>query len=123
GRFPEVRPLGELAREVRTELRAGVVQVVGEPGRPINRVVVACGAGGEFLGEAIRAKADVLLTGEARFHDYLAAQAQGLALLLPGHYATERFGVEELANRLQGKWSELTVWASRDESDPVQWVV
>ena len=70
---------------------------------------------------AVRARADVLLTGELRFHDYLAAQASGLALVLPGHYATERFGVEELARQLQGRWPELEVWASKRERDPVQW--
>ena len=64
----------------------------------------------------------VLLTGEARFHDYLAARAQGVALVLPGHYATERCGVEELAVRLQEQWPDLRVWASRCESDPVNWV-
>jgi hypothetical protein len=32
-----------------------------------------------------------------RFHDFLPARAQGLALVLPGHYATERCGAEELA--------------------------
>jgi dinuclear metal center YbgI/SA1388 family protein len=120
GRLPAARSLSELAREVKASLMAGVLQVVGEPGRPIDRVAVACGAGGEFLGDAVRAKADVLLTGEARFHDYLAAQAQGLALLLPGHYATERCGVEDLAQRLAQQWPELTVWASRSEQDPVQ---
>jgi putative NIF3 family GTP cyclohydrolase 1 type 2 len=77
------------------------VQVVGDPARTIERVAVACGAGGEFIPDALRCGADVLLTGEARFHDYLAARAEGLSLLLPGHYATERFGVEELAGRLQ----------------------
>ena len=44
--------------------------------------------------DAVGAKADVFLTGELRFHDFLAAQAHGLSLVLPGHYATERFGIE-----------------------------
>jgi putative NIF3 family GTP cyclohydrolase 1 type 2 len=92
---------------------------VGDPAAPVGRVAVVCGAGGEFLHDAVRARADVLLTGEMRFHDYLAAQAQGLALVLPGHYATERFGVEELAARLREQWKDVEVWASRRERDPV----
>src|SRR5207248_2216005 len=84
-------------------LHSGPVQVVGEPGRPVRRVAVVCGAGGEILGDAVRARADVLLTGETRFHDYLAARAAGLALVLPGHYATERGGVEDLAGRLRAR--------------------
>ena len=60
--------------------------------------------------------------GEMRFHDYLAAKAQGLALVLPGHYATERCGVEELAERLRLQWPALDVWSSRRECDPVTWL-
>jgi putative NIF3 family GTP cyclohydrolase 1 type 2 len=97
------------------------VQTVGDARKRVARVAIVCGAGGEFLHDAVRARADVLLTGEMRFHDYLAAQAQELALVLPGHYATERFGVEELADRLQEQWKDVAVWASRSERDPVTW--
>ena len=114
-------PLGEAARQARTMLRAGAVQLVGDRERAVQRVAVACGAAGEFLGDAARARADVFLTGEMRFHDYLDARVRGVALLLPGHYATERFGVEDLAERLARQWPESTVWASREESDPVTW--
>ena len=70
---------------------------------------------------AARARADVLLTGEMRFHDYLAARARGVALLLPGHHATERPGVEMLAGRFKAEWPGLEVWASEREADPVTW--
>jgi dinuclear metal center YbgI/SA1388 family protein len=115
-------PLGELARTARTALGAGMVQAVGDLARPVRRVAIGCGAGGELLGDALRCGADVFLTGELRFHDYLEAQARGLALVLPGHYATERPGVEDLARRLQEQWPQLQVWASRREQEPVQWV-
>jgi dinuclear metal center YbgI/SA1388 family protein len=120
GRLPNPLSLEQLARVTRENLKAGQVQYVGAPGQTIKTVAIACGAGGEFLGDALRQNADVLLTGEMRLHDYLAARAQGLALLLPGHYATERFAMEELANRLEARWPELQVWASRRERDPVQ---
>ena len=121
GSLEQSRPLGELAAAVKTALGAGPVQTVGDPRRPVQRVAIVCGAGGEFLADAVRARADVLLTGEMRFHDYLSADAQGLALILPGHYATERCGIEELAERLRGQFPPLQVWASERESDPVQW--
>jgi dinuclear metal center YbgI/SA1388 family protein len=122
GRLPHATTLGELARAVKVLLGAGPVQTIGDPGMSVQRVALVCGAGGEFLSDAVRARADVLLTGEARFHDYLAAQAQGLGLVLPGHYATERCGVEELAGRLQEQWRDLHVWPSKRERDPVQWI-
>jgi dinuclear metal center YbgI/SA1388 family protein len=114
--------LRDLAATVKRELAAGAVQVVGDGGRAVKRIAIACGAAGEFLGNAVKAKADVFLAGEMRFHDYLSAEAQGIALVLPGHYATERPAVEELAGRLAKEFPELTVWASRGERDPVTWV-
>jgi dinuclear metal center YbgI/SA1388 family protein len=115
-------PLRDLAQLLKTSLSARAVQIVGQETRVIRRAAVVCGAGGDLVADAVRAQVDVLITGEARFHDYLAANAQGLALLLPGHYASERLGAEELARRLQGHWPDLEVWASRQEADPVTWI-
>jgi dinuclear metal center YbgI/SA1388 family protein len=119
GRLPAACSLRELAQTTKAVLGSSLVQFVGDPQRTVERIALACGAGGEFLADAFRAGADVLLTGEMRFHDFLAAQAREIALVLPGHYATERFGVEELAVRLSEQWPSLEVWASRHEQDPL----
>ena len=122
GRLPRPTRLGELGKVTKTLLNSNGLQLVGDPEEPVEKVAIVCGAGGEFLPDAVRAQADVFITGELRFHDYLAAQANELALLLPGHYASERLGVEELAARLQRRWPEIEVWASRRERDPVRWI-
>jgi dinuclear metal center YbgI/SA1388 family protein len=119
GRLVKPLPLAKLARTVLKQVPARWVQTVGAEDRVIERVAIACGAAGEFLQDAIRARADAFLTGEMRFHDLLSAQTQGVALLLPGHFATERCGVEELSQQLQTRWPELIVWASREERDPI----
>ena len=51
-----------------------------------------------------------------RFHDSLKAESQGIALMLPGHYATER-----LADLLAEEFEGLKVWANRRASGPVSW--
>jgi dinuclear metal center YbgI/SA1388 family protein len=122
GVLPNSTTLREFAETVKRELRAVAAQVVGVLNRPVQTVAVACGAAGEYLTDAIRAKADAFLTGEMRFHDYLRAESEGIGLVLPGHYATERPGVEELAGRIQGEFADLTVWASRCEAEPVAWI-
>jgi len=63
------------------------------------------------------------LTGEMRYHDYLHARERGIGLVLAGHYATERLGVEALAQRMQERWRDLEVWSSRRERDPVSAVL
>ncbi len=122
GELPAATPLSVLAQQVKSRLRTGAVQLVGDASRQVKRVAIACGAAGEFLKDAIKAKADVFLTGELRFHDYLHAEAEGVALLLPGHYATERPAVEALAARLAKDFPGVTVTASIRERDPVTWV-
>lgn len=119
GKLAKPMTLAALAKRVKSSVKARQVQVVGEAGASIQRVALACGAAGEFLRDAVHARADVFLTGEMRFHDFLSARAQEIALLLPGHYATERFGVEELAERLQQQFPPLKVWASAEERDPI----
>jgi dinuclear metal center YbgI/SA1388 family protein len=113
--------LQELAARVKVVLGCGSIQVVGDANAQVSRVAIACGAAGEFLKDARGAKADVFLTGEMRFHDYLAAQAAGVNLILPGHYATERFAMEELAEWLQQQVTGVHARASRAERDPVTW--
>ena len=122
GKLPQPLALAELGRTVRDRLGSGPVQLIGEAAKEIKRVAIICGAGGEMLRDAAKSSADALLTGELRFHDYLAAEAMRLALVLPGHYATERCGVEELAERLKQQFPEAEVWASRQERDPAAWV-
>jgi putative NIF3 family GTP cyclohydrolase 1 type 2 len=119
GRLANPCTLQEFAALVKSGLHAKGVQTVGDSNRRVERVAIACGAGGDLLKDAVRTKADVFLTGEARFHDCLAAQAEGVALALAGHYATERCGVEMLAEQLQARWPTLQIWASRRERDPL----
>lgn len=122
GRLPEAMTIEAFAARVRERLACSPVQVVGASGRAVQRIAIACGAAGSYLGDAVKAGADVFLTGEARFHDYLAAQAQGIALVLPGHYATERLGVEALARQLKQQFAELQIEPSQAEKDPVRWI-
>lgn len=122
GRLPRSMSLQAFAAAVKSALSAAQVQAVGDPKKPVAKIALACGAAGEFLSDAARQGADVFLTGEVRFHDCLAARAQNISLILPGHYATERCGVEHLADLLQRQFPNLRVWASRRESEPL-WTV
>jgi dinuclear metal center YbgI/SA1388 family protein len=120
GRLRSPTTLEGLAGAVTRVLAAHGLQFAGPPERKVERVAIACGAGDDFLHDAARAGADVLLTGEARFHRALEAEALGLGLIVAGHHATERPGVEDLAVDLSAAFPALTVWPSRREADPLR---
>jgi putative NIF3 family GTP cyclohydrolase 1 type 2 len=125
GRFGTLGPaqtLGQLVAKVKQFLRISGLHAVGDVQQPIQRVAVACGSAGEFLDVAIERGCQLLVTGETRLHTCYEAEARGVALILAGHYASERFGLERLAGVLAQKFPSLTIWASREESDPLQWI-
>lgn len=122
GRLPQPLPLSAVASSVCQFLKIPGLKQVGQEDMPIERVAVACGSAGSFLDAARQAGCQLLVTGETSFHTCLEAEAEGIALLLPGHYASERFGVEALAEVLAQQFPSLTVWASRTEHDPLRWV-
>jgi len=119
GRLVEPCGLAEFALSVSRSLGRATVGMVGQPHRRVERVAVACGSGDDFLKDAALVGADVLVTGEARFHRAIEAEALGIGLLTAGHYASERLGVEELAGMIALAFPNLTVWPSRTERDPV----
>ncbi len=98
------------------------LQAVGNPGKEVRSVAVACGAADTFLAAARDQGADAMLLGEARFHTCLEAAAADLALVLPGHFASERFALEHLAGVISLQFSDVEVWASQDEYDPIRWM-
>ncbi len=122
GHLAQPIALQAFAQHVKAVLKAGQIAVVDGGKASVQKIALACGAAGEFLADAVEQQADVFLTGEARFHDCVAAQSQHIALVLPGHYATERCGVEALAEVVQRQFPSLRVWASRREREPL-WIV
>ena len=93
--------------------------VAGDLQKQIRRIGIVCGSGASLLGEVHARGCDAMLTGEATYHHCLEAEHRGMALLLIGHHASERFAMERLSVRLKSEFDEIEVWSSFDESDPV----
>ncbi len=119
GSLAEAVSLNGLAEHVKSVFELPRLQVVGDLEAKVQRVATACGSGGSFLSKAARRGAECLVTGEATFHTVLEARALGVGLILMGHYFSERFAIEALADQLSAKFAELEVWASESECDPI----
>ncbi len=122
GNLAVAKPLAELAELVKGIVNSEELRGVGREEASVTRIAIACGSGGSLIEAAAAAGAELLLTGEASFHGCLAAAAHGMALFLTGHYASERFAMERLAEELAEAFPEVEAWASRAEADPLrQW--
>ena len=100
--LPEPMPLRELARQVEARL-GDAVRCFTAPGehKPVRRLTVCAGGGGEYWQDALDTGADCFLTGECKLHHALEAVQHGLRVLEAGHAATERPGAAALCEALQ----------------------
>jgi putative NIF3 family GTP cyclohydrolase 1 type 2 len=122
GRVAQPATLHDMANRLKQFLSLEHVHYVGLLAAAIERVAVACGAAGEFLPKAREAGCHLLVLGETNLHTCLEAEATGIALLLPGHFASERFAVDRLAEVLAAEFPSAEVWSSVDERDPIGWL-
>jgi dinuclear metal center YbgI/SA1388 family protein len=122
GRIGELRKaarLVEVAQSLKSFLGVPSIGAVGSRDAQVRRVAIACGSGGSLLDAARQQSADCFVTGEASFHTCLAAEADSICLLLAGHFASERFALDLLADFLAEKLPGTAVWSSRQEKDPL----
>lgn len=101
GKLPEPVELSALAEKIKIILGCTTVKVVGDAAKTIKKVAVCGGSGASLMGKAIFAGADVLLTGDVKYHEAQEAAAQGMAVIDAGHFATERIIVPALADYLK----------------------
>ena len=100
-----------LAVYIKNKLNCRVTYVDGR--KPIKKVLVCSGSGGEFVTDAINGKFDALITSEIKHHQYLTAHACGISVFDAGHFNTENVVVEPLKNILSDKFTDIMFLTDR----------
>jgi dinuclear metal center YbgI/SA1388 family protein len=111
GRIGKIEPvsLQDFIFDVKKQLNINAVNAVGRPEQRIGKVAVCGGSGASLMLQAKASGADVLVTGDVKYHDALEAAALGIAVIDAGHYATEQPVVAVLASYLQEHFPLLAV--------------
>lgn len=95
---------------VKETLGINSVSVSGDSHKIIKKVAVCGGSGASLIQKAAFAGADVLVTGDVKYHEGQDGLAAGLAIIDAGHFATEQPVVASVAEYLttckeKEKWS------------------
>ena len=124
GRVKEPITLENFSTFLKEKLKVSSLRVAGDLQRNIKKVAVCGGAGGDLIHTASFAGADVLVTGDLKYHEAQDANALGLAVIDAGHDATERVVVPALCTYLRNKLAvdgyDVDVLASASETVPWQ---
>jgi putative NIF3 family GTP cyclohydrolase 1 type 2 len=123
GRLPEPFTLAGYVSRLRKILSAPALRYVGDPAAMISKVALCSGSGASLLRDAARSGADVLVTGDVKYHEALEAADMGLAVIDAGHFSTEIIMVHEITERLgqaliTAGYMDCRVEACRTEADP-----
>lgn len=101
--------LYDFCRTVKEKLNTPFVRVCGED-RIIKRVALASGSCSEFVPSALKKGADVIVTGDMKYHSCIEFVYDGIAIIDAGHYPTEIIVKDMLAGLLENTGIE-TVYA------------
>lgn len=88
-------------------------------GRSVSRVALCGGAGAFLLPDAIAAGADCFVCGEFHYHDYF--ENKGMLLAELGHYQSEQFTMDLLAELIGAAFPELEVIRTSINTNHIQY--
>jgi len=118
--------LNEFAEQVGVALGMNGLRYVGNPTAQVKKVALCSGSGASLLHIAARTGADVLVTGDVKYHDARDAEDLGLALIDAGHFHTEIIMVAAVSNKLklmlkEAGFENCEVMPSSVETDPFKY--
>ena len=122
--------VGELEKEIKTEdffdfvkekMNVSVIKHSKIIKKSVKRIAVLGGSGSFAIQAAKAAKADVFITSDLKYHDFFSAEDQ-IILADIGHYESEQFTKNFLADYLSKKITNFAVVLSTTQTNPVKYL-
>jgi len=105
---------------VKNIFRSKVLQHSPLRGMKVSKVAVCGGSGSFLLHNAIDKGADVFLTGEISYHHFF--DTKGIVAVAAGHYESEQYTIELLAERLSRSFSSLKIVKTEINTNPITYL-
>ncbi len=121
GDLPEAMGEREFLNFVKTAFNANGIRHSAKRNKPINRVAVL-GGSGSFAIEAAKASgADAYITADLKYHQFYQAENQ-ILLVDIGHYESEQYTKNILADFLTKKFTNFAVFLSQENTNPINYL-
>ena len=107
GRLSKPETLSSLSHKLRRIFNLDSARVVGRMDKSVVTVFLVSGSGMGYLQEAISAQADVLITGDVRYHGALESQESKICVIDAGHFGLEKFAIKLMQKKFEAEFSRL----------------
>lgn len=88
------------------------------PAIVIKRVALCGGSGASFIKDAIKAKADLYVTGDVKYHDF-SSYGQDIVIADIGHFESELCSSRIFSRIIRQRYPDLVVYFSEEQKNPV----
>lgn len=113
-------PKIEFLRKLKNTFEVAALRYSAQsPGVVVRRVAVCGGAGASLISSAIKAKADILVTGDVKYHDFTSYGSE-IIIADIGHYESELCSRDILSRLIREKFPDLTIYFSDTETNPIK---
>ena len=113
--------INSFLQHIKETMQAEVVRFTHPHKNQIKRVAICGGSGSFLLSAAKRAKADLFLTSDFKYHEFFDAENQ-IIIADIGHYESEQYTKVLLADFLTQKFSTFAVRISEINTNPVNYL-
>ena len=121
GNLPSVENAEAFLSRVKRIFGTGAVRYSGSAPGGVRRVAICGGAGAEFVRESIACGADVLITGDVKYHEFMA-DCDRILLADIGHYESEHFTKEIFSEIITKKIPNFAVHYAELEKNPINYL-
>lgn len=113
----ESMSLKELSMMIKEKLNMDALRVVGSLDTNIKKVAVVTGSGADLAKKAQRSGADVLITGDVKYHDAQDAIDEGMCIIDCNHFESEDI-FKDVMKRFLDDIDDISVIKSRININP-----
>lgn len=121
GSLPEPMNDGDFVRMLAERFGVKCVRHSRLVGKTVSKVAICGGAGAFLAADARNAGADCFVSGEFHYHDFF--EYPGLTLVELGHYQSEKFTVDLLADLLKSAFPALEVLKTEIDTNPIEYSI
>lgn len=107
--------------QIKTTFNAGVVRYTNLNKKDVQRIAVCGGSGSFLLNAAKKAKADVFITADFKYHEFFDAENQ-LIIADIGHFESEQYTSHWLVAEMQKKFTNFAVRLTSVNTNPVKYL-
>jgi dinuclear metal center YbgI/SA1388 family protein len=121
GSLPQEQDALDFLRSLKSSMKTACVRYTLPHKATVKRIAVCGGSGSFLLKDAIAQQADVIITGDFKYHQFFDAENR-IIIADIGHYESEQFTMELLAEKLADKFPTFAARLTRVRTNPINYL-